>query len=58
MGRHLLAWEQTVAVTVHTPVTGIFEPDEPRSLKPGDHVEIPLAWARSLVERGHASFEH
>lgn len=55
--RHMLDWQRTVPVTIHAPVTGTFEPDEPRSLKPGDRAEIPVAWAKSLVERGLASYE-
>jgi hypothetical protein len=56
--RHMRDWQRTAAVTFHAPITGRFEPDEPRSFKPGDHAEIPIAWARSLVERGIASYQH
>ena len=56
--RQMLDVEQTVAVTVHAPMVGRFEPDGPRSFKPGEHAEIPVAWAEDLVGRGLASYEH
>jgi hypothetical protein len=56
--RRMLNFQQTVAVTVHAPILGRFKQDEPRSFKPGEHAEIPVAWAKDLVARGLASYEH
>ena len=56
--RQMLDLHQTVAVTVHASILGRFEPDEPRSFKPGEQAEIPVAWAKDLVARGLASYEH
>lgn len=56
--RQMLELQRTVEVTVHAPILARFEPDEPRSFKPGEHAEIPVAWAKDLVGRGLASFKH
>jgi hypothetical protein len=46
-------WEQSVAVVAHTKAQLI---DGGYALEPGQRAEIPIAWAKSLVERGAASY--
>ena len=53
MARHALEWEQTVRVIAHTKA-GLS--DEGIFLEPGQHAEVPVAWAKSLVARGAASY--
>jgi hypothetical protein len=57
-GRHMLDWERTATVTFHTPVIGHFEPDAPQVYEEGERAAVPVQWARSLVDRGLASYEH
>lgn len=47
-------WEQTVPVIAHTTAQLI---DDGLSLAPGQRAEVPVAWAKSLVARGAASYE-
>lgn len=46
-------WEQTVQVVGHTDAHLI---DAGYSLAPGQRAEVPVAWAKSLVARGAASY--
>jgi hypothetical protein len=65
MARHALEWERTVQVIAQTRAS----PDERRSalsvesrsltilsLEHGQRAEVPVAWAKSLVARGAASY--
>jgi hypothetical protein len=46
-------WEQTTTVLAHE---SAYLVDGDYSLSPGQRAEVPLAWAKSLVERGLASY--
>jgi hypothetical protein len=46
-------WEKAVPVTAHTRCSLI---DDGLYLEPGQRADVPIAWAKSLVARGAASY--